>query len=133
MDEKLSNYREHLIQAKQKATEQFDKAVLTLSSGALGVSFSFLDKLVGSGQMQSPISLYGAWLFWGMSVCCSLFSLYMSIKTLQKTIQQVDCGEIYKVKPGGLLSSITESLTILSGVFFILGVCLIAYFVAANH
>ena len=40
MEDRLQEYRATLLVAEQKAPGQFDKTVLTLSGGALGVSFA---------------------------------------------------------------------------------------------
>jgi hypothetical protein len=42
MSDHTSDYRSLLVQTWQKAQDDFDKAVLSLSGGALGVSFIFL-------------------------------------------------------------------------------------------
>jgi hypothetical protein len=133
MDEHLRDYRSFLVKAKQESTKQFDSAVLTLSSGALGISFSFLDKLVGSSAIKSPRYLYFAWCLWGFSLCLSLISLYTSIGSIEKAITQIDNGEIDSNKSGSRLSRLTDKLTMFSGVCFIIGVVLISCFVAFNH
>jgi len=57
MKEELFKYRADLITGRQKAQEQFDKAVLSLSGGALGVSFTFVDKFVPKGSVVEHSNL----------------------------------------------------------------------------
>lgn len=50
-DDDTENYlkeRKLLIDAQQQSYQQFDKAILTLSSGGLGVSIIFLRDILGS-------------------------------------------------------------------------------------
>lgn len=42
-------WREHLVSAEQKSQEDLDKALLSLSGGALGVSLIFLKDVIGQG------------------------------------------------------------------------------------
>jgi len=42
MEESLQEYRTHLVAAEQKAQEDYDKTVISLSGGALGISFAFI-------------------------------------------------------------------------------------------
>jgi len=42
MNENLQEYRKHLVAAEQQVQADFDKTVLSLSGGALGISFAFV-------------------------------------------------------------------------------------------
>ena len=63
-DAALAAYRLHLVAAEQKAQEDFDKTILSLSGGALGVSFVFLKDIVGPEHVAAPAWLFAAWLTW---------------------------------------------------------------------
>ena len=65
MDKALADYRQHLVLAAQKAQDDYDKTLLSLSGGALGVSFAFVDKFVKAGVVQNPRLLIFAWVCWG--------------------------------------------------------------------
>jgi hypothetical protein len=68
----LSDYRKHLQTAEQKSQEDFDKTVLSLSGGALGISFIFLKDVIGPNPVVSPNLLFTAWVAWGSSTFCVL-------------------------------------------------------------
>src|ERR1051325_8367007 len=74
LDDALFEYRNHLVLAGQKAQEDYDKAVMTLSGGALGVSFAFLKDIVGPGDLLNETLLFFSWISWGLSVTAVLFS-----------------------------------------------------------
>ena len=73
-----SRYRQALETLKQNSQESYDKTVLSLSAGALGVSFAFVTDIVGDWPAQRPGYLFAAWLFWGVSVTSVLFSFLSS-------------------------------------------------------
>ncbi len=78
LDDAMFEYRNHLVLAGQKAQEDYDKAVMTLSGGALGISFAFLKDIVGPGDLLNETLLFFAWISWGLSVTAVLFSYYFS-------------------------------------------------------
>ena len=132
MHEELSEYRKHLIGAEQKAQEDFDKAVLSLSGGALGISFAFIKDIVGVGSINNPGLLLFSWGCWGSSIIAILASYFFSHLSLRKAINQVDSDEIYKGHPGGAFDWITAFLNACGGILFFVGVILMIVFVAFN-
>ena len=132
MNEQLQEYRLLLIKAEQKAQEDFDKTVLSLSGGALGISFAFVKDIVGNKPLTNSGFLVASWIAWGISVTCVLTSFYCSQQALRRAIKQVDEGEIYEQTPGGFLSKLTAGLNALGAVLFLVGVVLIVIFVSNN-
>jgi hypothetical protein len=131
MDE-LDDYRKHLVLAEQKAQEDFDKTVMSLSGGALGISFAFIDKIVGTNPMISPSLLFYAWWSWGASVAIVLLSYLFSIRAIRRAIKQTDTGAIYIRRPGGKAALLTEISNLLGASLFFLGLFLIGLFIKRN-
>ena len=132
MDEDLRQYRNHLVTAEQKSQEDFDKTLITLSGGALGISFAFVKDVIGNSPMLSAYLLIWAWMSWTLSLACTLFSYYSSHWALRHAIKQVDAGTIYTQRPGGWSGKVTVVLNIVGGILFIVGVGLIIFFVFRN-
>ena len=132
MEDDKSHYRESLETLKQNSQESYDKTVLTLSAGALGVSFAFVRDIVGIWPAQTPGWLFAAWVFWGISVTSVLFSFLCSQKALQKAIKRVDAGKMYNKNIGGHLNKATILLNYTAGLCFLLGVITMIVFVAHN-
>lgn len=128
----LQEYRRWLVAAEQKSQEDFDKTVLSLSGGALGISFVFLKDVVGERALVHPFCLLAAWVCWGISVISVLLSFHLSHLALRAAIQQVDDGTIYSQPPGGKYARMTAALNALGGAFFFAGVLLMTIFVAHN-
>jgi hypothetical protein len=128
----LSDYRQHLVDAEQKSQESFDTTVLSLSGGALGISFVFLKDVIGSSPVQRPIFLLSAWMFWAASSLAVLMSFYLSHLALRRAIRQVDDGTIYAQRAGGVLSVVTAILNAIGAITFVAGVIGITVFASAN-
>jgi hypothetical protein len=131
-DTALAEYRTHLIKAEQKAQEDFDKTVLSLSGGALGISFAFVKDVIGTDPIQNAGLLFSAWICWGLSVTSVLLSYYTSNLALRKAIKQVDDGKIRGERPGKCFDMITAVLNLLGAILFFAGVILMTIFVALN-
>ena len=128
----LREYRQSLVAAEQKCQDDFDKTVLSLSGGALGVSFIFVKDIVGSNPISNSSWLLLAWLAWAFSSLAVLMSFFSSHLALRKAIQQCDNGTIYGQKPGGLLSDLTRNLNAAGALLFFCGLCLMTAFVFKN-
>lgn len=124
-------FRRHLVEATQKSTELFDKAVMTLSGGALSVSLLLLDR-ISRDDLQNGWWLLVAWSLWAVSLASSLFSHWCSIQALRNAVNEFD-HEPHKTKLGGWMSAITGSLNLISGCGFVLGVIAFLFFVGANY
>ncbi len=128
----MQDYRRHLMDAAQKSQESFDKTVLTLSGGALGVSFVFLKDVISGNPIHSPALLLLAWGAWGLSSLLVLASYYFSHAALRKAINQVDDGTIEPGKAGGWYTKLTAYLNAAGAILFTAGVFLIITFAWNN-
>jgi hypothetical protein len=132
MNKELQEYRQHLILAEQKAQEDYDKAVLTLSGGGLGVSLAFVEKVIGSGTLERSWLLAGSWLCWAVSIAAVLCSYFLSRHALRCAISQVDGDQPQIRRLGGRMAVATEVANFMSGLLFVIGVVLISVFAVTN-
>jgi hypothetical protein len=128
----MTDYRNWLINAEQKSQEQFDKTVLSLSGGALGISFVFLKDIIGPQSISYPTFLLFAWVCWAFSTSSVLFSYHLSHLSLRHAISQVDNETIYVEKPGGKYATWTNYLNKMGLILFLLGVLCITIFASYN-
>lgn len=131
-EQDLSEYRQWLVAAEQKGQGDFDKTVLTLSGGALGVSFVFVKDIVGPDHIAQAMLLFGAWSGWALSCFAVLASFYVSNLALREAIEQCDDKDRRCEPPGGFYTTITKVLNASGGVLFLGGVILMASFVYFN-
>lgn len=131
-DSSLDEYRKMLEGYAFQAANAYDKAIMSLSGGALGVSFAFVKNIVTTPAPDTVIWLCYAWISLGISLASIIVSMLFSQKAIRIAIQQVDDGTIYSKKPGGFCSLFTVFLAWFSGICFVAGVALLAYFAKIN-
>jgi hypothetical protein len=125
----IAEYRALLIETEQKSQADFDKAVLTLAGGALGLSFAFVRNLVGAGEFIHPLYLFIAWIAWGLSQTTILLSFYFSTLAQRKAVRQLDQR---KLPTGGWWDRATAILNFLGLVLFVIGLAMIIIFLSYN-
>jgi hypothetical protein len=76
--EHYKEYRDLLIDGEQKVSEGLDKAILAISSAALGLTFTFGKSLIGTNNLVEISWLKSSWLFLGLSLFSVLVSLSMA-------------------------------------------------------
>lgn len=128
----LAQYRKWLVETEHQASRDFDKAITTLSAGALGISIAFVRDLVPEPVLHSVKWLGSSWVLLSLSLLAILISLLISQFALRRAIGQVDKGTIRTELPGGLLATLTVILNILAALALIAGVGSLAFFALAN-
>jgi hypothetical protein len=132
MDEGLKEYRKHLVESEYKAIEAFDKSVLTLSSGAFGITVLFLKEIVGDDPVVARWAIIWAWSCWVASIACTLLSFWSSQRAFRRAIIDVDSGRVYDGRPGAVWDHVTAALNTFSGVLFLVGLVFVILFVSNN-
>lgn len=128
----LASYRDHLVIARQKSQEAYDKTVVALSGGALGVSLAFLKDVIGSKAMLNSDLVFIAWICWGFSLLSILCSYFLSEQALTQAIKQVDSGNHEVGSTGGKYTRATELANLAGGLLFLAGVLSFSVFVKSN-
>lgn len=80
--------------AKQSQTD-YDSTLITLSGGALGISFAFVNQFIGDEPIRYFALLLIAWVAWVLSLGTVLFSFYTSTRAMHKTIEALDAGQLF--------------------------------------
>lgn len=132
LEEIKAEYRKDLITLEQKSVESFDKTVIALSGGALGLSLTFVKEIVDLPNAVQIHWLLAAWICWAASLLCVLLSFWLSAKAMRKAIKQLDEGKLGQERPGGFLDWATGLLTFLGGLVFVIGVVSMILFIQFN-
>ncbi len=90
--------RELLFNSKLEQSKMFDKYIFTISSVALGLSLTLIKDVFKNPGWDFLLAL--AWLFFIISVLCSLLSFYFSQKVIDEHL------EILNEYIGSLLNNI---------------------------
>ncbi len=111
---------------------EYDKAVLTLSGGALGISLVFLKDVVGSKPIVHSNYLLAAWIAWSFSIAFVMISYFTSTKALRRALKDTDEKTIYLSLAQSGWSTTTKVLNAFGGLSFFIGIALLVRFVSFN-
>lgn len=123
-----AEYRASLLTCDKSSVEEYDKAVMTLSGGAIGLSFTFFNDIGREGAGF----LFFAWVCWGFSVTAVLCSHFFSHLAMRRALSDLDEGKLNYAKPGRLWDTAINVLNPTGGILFLIGVLLLTVFVWCN-
>lgn len=127
--DELRGYRQDLLTIQKEQTTSYDKAILSLSGGALGVTIAFADKF-GGDTPTVTWSLLASWSAFCTAICFNvlsyLFSSYDMEAELEKVRKSIQAGGI-EFESGNGWRRATQRVNILALAAFILGVGLFGY------
>lgn len=130
---KLSAYREYLVELYTKTQEEFDRTLLALSGGALGVSFAFVKDFLGTGNVVRKDLLFVSWCCWIVTLALTLISQYLASVTIGIALKKLDRQKwLDPDEPGGRLAKGVTVGTGAAGLFFLVGLLFMAHFVILN-
>lgn len=126
----LAKYRGVVVAAMQKSQDDYDKAVLSLSGGALGLTFAFFQK--AQQTRQCLVLLETAWALWTLSLVAILVSFLTGREAHRVAIEQVDTGTVYESLVGGIWARTTTVLNRCGGLFFLAGLAVAVVYLVKN-
>lgn len=118
---------------ERETIDQFGKTILTLTSGALAVSFVFLRDVIKAADTTNKGCLMAAWVLWSAALLCTLLSSYAShlaARHAQKLFRRGLRGP--DLVDACVMNKVTRILNPLAGVWFMVGLMLMTVFVATN-
>ena len=124
-----SEYRSLLISGEQKAQTDFDKTIIALSGGALGVTFAFAERIIGTTTQVRMAALEAAWISWVVSLASVLLSHYFSAIAMRHALKQYDAGKLPGERVGGVYDVIILVLNAFGGVAFLVGAVAAGFFI----
>lgn len=131
----LAETRADLLKRQLSNAENYDKAILSLSTAFLGFSFAFMKDLVPAHQAEWLGLLYGSWVLLTGAVLTTIVTFLVSQKAIDQQLKRAEAYYLHGDQTASTKSRIaraTDWLNIASGVLFILGVSLTTTFVLAN-
>jgi hypothetical protein len=128
--------RKLLIATEQDQAKTFDKYILTLSSGALGLSLAFI-KIIKSINPGSEFWLVAAWVLFSLSTLSTLISFLTSQIACRKQVDILEASFFPEDKKketseSNHYSTATGILNITSITLLILGVSVFIIFATQN-
>lgn len=137
MDEEYQIYldeRKILVQAKKESSHFLDKAILTLSSGFLGLSITFINNIVPSPSEGSIIYLVISWATFLLSIIFTLTSFITSQKAcdIQINIIENQLANPENAHLNNKYTIATDVINYISISFFIIGIIFLIIFTSVN-
>ena len=132
----FSELKTELFKRQVSNAENFDKAVLTLASGALALSLGFLKDFVSLDTADFPFALYLSWFLFVFCIIITVASYLVSQLGIDKQLKiakryYLDGEENALQEKNGPLC-LTNFLNWTSGALFGLAVLTTAIFITAN-
>lgn len=128
----MEEYRRTLLECDKSSVQEYDKAVMTLSGGALGVSFSFLQYIGKPDALEHLSYLLIAWGMWGLSITFVLFSHYASHLAMRRALKDLNHDRLNYDKPGQHWDIIINVINPVGGGLFFVGLVFLLIFVSKN-
>lgn len=122
-------YLEQLNKAYFESSSQFDKQVLFVASGALGISLAFVKEIVKLDTSVHKYILLLSWIFFGIVILISIISHYTSLKSINSKIENIN---IIGDKESKKFDNYTKLFNILMIVFLALGLIFLNIFIGIN-
>ena len=125
MPDSTEKHIEQLYKGFIYSSEQFDKAILFVSLGTLGISITFIEKIVVLSNSQHNWLLLLSWLLEATTIALFTINHYVSIQSFNKAI-----ADAYKTK--NVESKSVKYLNLKSIVTLKLGLILLIIFIFIN-
>lgn len=132
MNDHTDEYRKTLIELEQRIGEGYDKTLIALSGGALGITITFIKDIVGESNIECGRLALIAWSAWALSLSSLLAAFYFGTMAYRYAIKKLDGGELNSKNPGGIFSTFTNYLNAIGGTSFIFGVIIFIGFAYKN-
>ena len=129
MEEEKDTYLEQLNKAYIESSSQFDKQILFIASGALGISLAFIKDIVKLDIATSKNLLLLSWIFFGAVILICILSHYTSLKAINFKIENLYQK---KDKTSKLFDFFTKLFNILMILFLAAGLILLFVFIGIN-
>jgi hypothetical protein len=133
MNDQMAQYRDCLVRGRDEAMASFDKAIMSMSGGALAIALGF----VRAKQPDWIWLLVASWILFTVSLLSILTSFLTSKGSFDSQLAQlddvrVDEGRIHREKAGGRNAIVTERLNMTAFAAFLFGLIFLGAFVGWN-
>ncbi|WP_157208909.1 hypothetical protein [Mariniflexile maritimum] len=129
MKEEDKEYLELLNKAYFESASQFDKQLLFVASGALGISLAFIKDIIQLNIASNKALLLLSWISFGVVILINVISHYTSLKAINYKIENIDHNSDKHSKKYNL---VTKWFNVLMIVFLTSGLILLNLFICIN-
>jgi hypothetical protein len=128
--------RKEILDVKSQNMNNLGKSILTLSSGAIGVSLFFLKYNISSGFLQYKGYLFTSWVFLVASILFIVISYLLGGPSASKQLKLAEeyylNGNDDYLKKKNIFDSCINILNLTGSLSFIVGIVLLLLFASTN-
>ena len=117
IDVEDTKYLDNLYKGYFYSNEQFDKAILFVSSGSLALSISFIEKIVPLATSHCKTLLLLSWVFEATTIILFTINHYLSMLSFNHEIKKLSQESHNKKAITVQNINIVSIITLLSGLF----------------
>lgn len=131
-----SEYRKELLKRQLSNSENFDKAILSLSTAGLGFSLAFIENIIPLSEARFVYFLPISWYLFASAIVLTLISFFTSQSGITRQLVHAERyyldGETKFLSKKNVLATMTIVLNSLSGISFVAAVLCTVIFVSLN-
>lgn len=122
IDKEENKYLDQLYKGYSYSNEQFDKAILFVSSGSLAISITFIEKIVPLTNSNCKTLLLLSWVFEAITIILFTINHYLSMSSFNHEIKKYFKESHNKKAITVRNINVASIITLLAGLF-----CLIIF------
>lgn len=132
MEDYLKEYQKQNIDNLDKSQDYFEKQLSFISSGALGISMFFIEKVVKDVHLSKhKFLIIGSWILFGITLITNLISHLLAVKFSYDNLDELD-KDCYNQAISLKRNKITICVNLLTLISLIFGIFLLILFVSLN-
>lgn len=129
MKEEDKEYLDLLNKVYFESSTQFDKQLLFVASGALGLSLAFIKDIIVLSKATNKELLLLSWISFGLVILINVISHYTSLKAINYKIENINKK---RDRFSQSFNSVTKYFNIMMIVFLASGLVLLIVFIGIN-
>ncbi|MBN1775273.1 MAG: hypothetical protein JW817_02275 [Clostridiales bacterium] len=132
---RFENYkyeRRILIEGEAESSRDYEKSLLVISSGAIGLSVGLTGLFAGSIRAESYLLLFISWVLFGATIIAMIAAYNFSSRAFLREIDKLDKQYLGRNIEGNTYSETVKNLKTLSACFLISAILILVLLVYTN-
>jgi preprotein translocase subunit SecG len=134
-EERYFKLRAELVESQRINSQSYDRSILAYASAGLGLSLTFLDKVIDFNSANYKVMLYLTWIFFILSIITVITSFMIGQKALKIDLDKllfILKGKYEEYNQVNEWTKWNDRINFLSGAFFIIAIIFLVIFISLN-